>query len=77
MQLRVKYLVFSMINNHMAKAKYTPCIKVCTMDEYGYCLGCQRTEDEIVGWKYRSEEQQLAGIEVLRDRRIARADGHY
>ena len=56
----------------MAKAKYTPCIKVCTMDDSGYCLGCSRTEDEIVGWKYRSEEQQLAGIEMLRDRKIWR-----
>ena len=50
----------------MPKAKYSPCIKVCTYDEHGYCLGCQRTEEE-----------QLAGIEVLRDRRIARANGHY
>ena len=56
----------------MPKSKYTPCIKVCTMDDSGYCLGCSRTEDEIVGWKYRSEEQQLAGIEMLRDRRIWR-----
>ena len=65
------------INNHMPKAKYTPCIKVCTMDEYGYCLGCQRTAEEVYTWRNRKEEQQLAGIEVLRDRRIARADGHY
>ena len=61
----------------MPKAKYTPCIKVCTMDEYGYCLGCQRTEEERSTWRDRTEEEQLAGIEVLRDRRIARADGHY
>ena len=47
------------------------------MDEYGYCLGCQRTEEEVSTWRDRTEEQQLAGIEVLRDRRIARADGHY
>ena len=61
----------------MPKAKYSPCIKVCTMDEYGYSLGCQRTEEEVATWRHRTEEQQLAGIEVLRDRRIARADGHY
>ena len=65
------------INNHMPKAKYTPCIKVCTMDEYGYCLGCQRTAEEVSTWRNRTEEQQLAGIEMLRDRKIARADGHY
>ena len=61
----------------MPKAKYSPCIKVCTYDEHGYCLGCHSTEEEVATWRDRTEEQQLAGIEVLRDRRIARADGHY
>tara|TARA_B100000287_G_scaffold435405_1_gene503542 strand:+ start:3218 stop:3409 length:192 start_codon:yes stop_codon:yes gene_type:complete len=61
----------------MPKARYTPCKKVCTMDDYGYCLGCQRTEEEIATWRYRTEEEQLNGIEILRDRAIARCDGHY
>ena len=56
----------------MAKAKYSPCIKICTYDDEGYCLGCQRTADEVQGWRDRTEEEQLAGIEILRDRRIAR-----
>ena len=47
------------------------------MDDYGYCLGCQRTEEEITTWKHRTEEEQLDGIEILRDRAIARCDGHY
>ena len=47
------------------------------MDEYGYCLSCQRTAEEVSTWRNRTEEQQLAGIEVLRDRRIAIAAGHY
>ena len=58
----------------MPKAKYTPCIKVCTYDEHGYCLGCQRTSEEVTTWRDRTEEQQLAGIEMLRDRRIWRAN---
>jgi len=57
----------------MAKAKYSPCIKVCTYDDEGYCLGCQRTSDEVQGWRNRTEVEQLAGIELLRDRRIYRA----
>ena len=56
----------------MPKAKYSPCIKVCTYDDEGYCLGCQRTEEEVSTWRHRTEAQQLAGIEVLRDRRIWR-----
>lgn len=58
----------------MPKSKYTPCIKVCTYDEQGYCLGCSRTKEEIQGWRHRTEEQQLAGIEMLRDRKIWRAN---
>ena len=57
----------------MPKAKYSPCIKVCTYDDEGYCLGCQRTADEVQGWRNRTEIEQLAGIELLRDRRIHRA----
>ena len=56
----------------MPKAKYSPCIKVCTYDDEGYCLGCQRTEEEVSGWRNRTEEQQLAGIEMLQDIKIRR-----
>ncbi len=57
----------------MPKAKHSPCIKVCTYDEQGYCLGCSRTKEEIQGWRNRTEEEQLAGIEMLRERRLWRA----
>ena len=57
----------------MPKAKYTPCIKVCEHDDEGYCLGCQRTENEVKGWRNRTVEEQLAGIKMLRDRKIWRA----
>jgi|TARA_R110000822_G_scaffold188981_2_gene328011 predicted Fe-S protein YdhL (DUF1289 family) len=57
----------------MAKAKYSPCIKICTYDDEGYCMGCQRTADEVTGWRDRTEEEQLAGMEILRDRKIYRA----
>jgi uncharacterized protein len=56
----------------MPKAKYSPCIKVCEHDHEGYCIGCQRTEEEVKGWRNRTEEEQLAGIEMLRERRIER-----
>ncbi len=29
----------------------SPCMSICTFDqESGYCLGCSRTEEEIVLW---------------------------
>ena len=54
----------------MPKAKYSPCIKVCTYDDEGYCLGCQRTAEEVETWRDRTEEEQLWGIEVLRERKL-------
>ena len=56
----------------MPKAKYAPCIKVCTYDNEGYCLGCQRTAEEVKTWRDRTEEEQLWGIEVLRERKLWR-----
>ena len=56
----------------MPKAKYSPCIKVCTYDDEGYCLGCQRTAEEVETWRARTEEEQLWGIEVRRERKIWR-----
>ena len=30
----------------------SPCMKICIFDqESGYCLGCSRTEEEIIKWK--------------------------
>jgi predicted Fe-S protein YdhL (DUF1289 family) len=58
----------------MAKAKYSPCIKICTMNEdlpVPYCLGCYRTDEEIRGWRDRTEEEQLAGITMLKQRQMA------
>tara|TARA_R110002020_G_scaffold14030_3_gene49865 strand:+ start:296 stop:463 length:168 start_codon:yes stop_codon:yes gene_type:complete len=30
----------------------SPCMKICIFDhDSGYCLGCSRTEDEVMKWK--------------------------
>lgn len=36
-----------------------------------YCLGCYRTDEEIRGWRDRTEEEQLAGITMLKQRQMA------
>ena len=56
----------------MPKAKHSPCIKVCTYDYEGYCLGCSRTANEVQGWRDRTEEQQLAGMKMLKERIYSR-----
>ena len=37
----------------------TPCIGVCRLDEHGYCVGCQRSGDEITRWRGMSDAERL------------------
>ncbi len=56
----------------MPKAKYSPCIKVCTYDDEGYCMGCKRKVEEVSTWRNRTEKEQLKGIDMLRERKVWR-----
>ncbi len=45
----------------------SPCVKVCEIDDDGFCLGCKRTVDEIRDWMIMSDyEQQLLLCELKR-----------
>lgn len=37
----------------------TPCIRTCTLDRDGVCMGCHRTLDEIVRWRDMGEAERL------------------
>ena len=37
----------------------SPCIGVCRLDERGFCMGCQRTVDEITRWRSMSDGERL------------------
>lgn len=37
----------------------TPCIRTCTLDRDGVCLGCHRTVDEIIRWREMGEAERL------------------
>lgn len=37
----------------------TPCIRVCTLDRDGVCIGCHRTVDEIIRWRDIGEAERL------------------
>jgi len=48
----------------------SPCNKVCTMDAAGeYCIGCQRTLDEIARWGAMTNEERRAVLAQLEARR--------
>jgi|DEB0MinimDraft_6_1074348.scaffolds.fasta_scaffold02235_6 predicted Fe-S protein YdhL (DUF1289 family) len=36
----------------------SPCVKVCRIDNDGFCVGCKRTLDEIREWCIMSEYEQ-------------------
>ena len=48
----------------------SPCNNVCQMDlDTGYCRGCLRTIEEIAGWLDYSNEEKLAVLERLEERK--------
>jgi uncharacterized protein len=54
----------------------SPCTKICSLDEQGYCLGCLRTGEEIARWMSMSAAEQWRVIaELKRRRELARGDG--
>ncbi|MGH8201481.1 MAG: DUF1289 domain-containing protein [Steroidobacteraceae bacterium] len=47
----------------------SPCTKVCSLDEQGYCVGCLRTADEIGRWTSMSAAEQWRVVAELKRRR--------
>lgn len=43
----------------------TPCIGICRLDSRGYCVGCQRTGDEIGRWRSMSDAERLHVMQVI------------
>ena len=48
----------------------SPCVSICQMDPRdGVCLGCYRTRAEIAAWRSMDQDDQMALLDILRDRR--------
>ena len=57
-------------NKPVATKLPSPCISICQMDpQDGVCLGCYRTRAEIAAWRSMDQDDQLALLDILRDRR--------
>ncbi|MEZ5561052.1 MAG: DUF1289 domain-containing protein [Pseudomonadales bacterium] len=39
---------------------YSPCVRICTLDENDVCRGCLRTLEEIGAWLRASRAEKLA-----------------
>lgn len=49
----------------------SPCVKVCRIDDDGFCVGCKRTLDEIRDWCIMSEYEQRKLLYELKWRQDA------
>jgi len=47
----------------------SPCQKICVM-ENGYCLGCNRTQEEIANWISYTDAQRDSIVQQLEDREV-------
>jgi uncharacterized protein len=43
----------------------SPCIGLCRLDERGYCVGCQRTGEEIGRWSRMTQAERLHVMSVV------------
>ena len=47
----------------------SPCNDICTIDaQSNLCIGCGRTQDEIAGWVYYTENQKIKLLKDLKNR---------
>jgi uncharacterized protein len=51
----------------------SPCTKICSLDEQGFCEGCLRTGDEIGRWTSMSAAEQWRVVAELKRRRELRS----
>jgi len=47
----------------------SPCTRICSLDEQGYCIGCLRTAEEIGRWTSMSAAEQWRVVAELERRR--------
>ena len=42
----------------------SPCVNICLIEE-GYCIGCGRTEDQIMEWLYADDDRKLEILDEI------------
>jgi predicted Fe-S protein YdhL (DUF1289 family) len=62
----------------MRKMIKSPCVKLCQQNEDGICLGCFRTNQEIIDWYNLTPVEQLEVRRKATERRNEiRGDDYY
>lgn len=47
----------------------SPCVDICALDDDDVCIGCYRSGDEISAWGKMSNEEKLATLNRVKERR--------
>jgi uncharacterized protein len=47
----------------------SPCIKICELNNAGFCIACKRHLDEIEKWIYLSKQERMIIMEDLPSRK--------
>ena len=51
----------------------SPCIAVCKIDyESGYCIGCNRTIEEITNWGSFNDSQKKKNVTKVKSKNISK-----
>ena len=48
----------------------SPCVRECLLQD-NVCWGCQRTREEITGWRDYTDEQKLNVLNRIEEKRYA------
>ncbi len=48
----------------------SPCIKVCYLNEKGFCTGCKRSTEEIANWMFYSSDERKEILGNLSKRKV-------
>ena len=47
----------------------SPCVDICALDDNDICIGCYRSGDEITVWGKMNNEEKLATLNRVKERR--------
>lgn len=58
-----------MMDKDLVKRPSSPCVKVCSVNTKGYCIGCFRDILEITNWEIITDEERKRILTELSKRK--------
>ncbi|RRJ85288.1 DUF1289 domain-containing protein [Aestuariirhabdus litorea] len=48
----------------------SPCVSICALNEEDICIGCYRTDQEIMRWREMGEEEKRQVVRMANQRAV-------